>query len=733
MDEILYGQVKAAQYMVRLLRAKYLSIDRGDNFFDYLSAIGVNLRRLLRGIIEDVKGGHCGFDKEKLLNELFHAKSVPLNVLGHQLYNIADEYPYIKTFIRERSLKVCEEISKYQTSDEKDFELARKKFEKFFGFSNDALDFLEFAYIHESNGAIQRYFVHNLCLWYAPYKKVLACLLNMNVSRLNDAINELETCKILAVNSGIRDSNGLDISDVLIKIFEQPETNSQDLFCVQMKGETLPLENFNISEEDLNYIIRLLKSKNSAPVHIMIYGPPGTGKTTFARSLSKALGLKAFTMNVKDEELSESAASVIACMNIASKHSGSFVVIDEAEKILDTSLRDIEYERGKDKLWLNTLLERPNNHVIWITNHVSHIHPSVMRRFSFSVFFKAPGRKEREKLFNDIIKRHNVEKFFSISQIKSLAKNYEVPAAVIENSIDRAGSLEYRDDEFVPAVECSMKAYTTFLRGGEKAIRKVGDEVSNFTLDGLTLDGAVISDLMQRCLRADEFIRNSEGDCHSKSKLEGGCATMLFYGPPGTGKTALARHIAHELDRECFIQRASDLQDCFVGETEKKIAAAFRHAEEEGAVLVIDEADTFLYSRDMAVRSWEVSFVNEFLVNLEECKCFCICTTNRLEELDPASVRRFSYKIKFDYSGASQVIALYNSLLKPICNSELPVRLERELKTLTKLTPGDFHSVRSQYNSFLSGNKEATHEDLINALRREMSMKHEKIKAGFQS
>lgn len=135
----------------------------------------------------------------------------------------------------------------------------------------------------------------------------------------------------------------------------------------------------------------------------------------------------------------------------------------------------------------------------------------------------------------------------------------------------------------------------------------------------------------------------------------------------------------------------------------------------------------------MAVRSWEVSFVNEFLVNLEECKCFCICTTNRINELDPASVRRFSYKIKFDYSGSSQVLALYNSLLKPLCRTELPLELVRELKTFTRLTPGDFHSVRSQYGSLLSNEKTATHEILIAALRREMSMKHERIKAGFLS
>ena len=728
MSEFLYEQVKAAQYMARLLRAGYFKIEYADNFFDYLRGIGANLEHLLKGVIEDVENWRGGLEKEKIYNLLSRSKTTSLCSLGRELCSIAQDYPYVQTFIREQALKICEEISNYHTSDAKNYELARKKFAEIFGFTNEALDFLEFAYIHEANNYVGCYLDNDLELFKARSKKILACLLETNISKLNSSINTLETCMLLEVNSSVgRIGRGLSVEDILVEIFEQPEINHNDLFCIQMKGETLPLENFNIKKEELNYIVRLLKSKSSAPVHIMLYGPPGTGKTTFARSLAKSLGLKAFTINVRENVTSESATSVIACMNIASKHPKSFVVIDEAEKILDTSLRDISSKNGKDKLWLNTLLERPNNHVIWITNHVNNIHPSAMRRFSFSVFFQAPGRKEREKLFFDIIKRHKVEKYFSNSQIKSLAKNYEVPAAVIENSIDRAEILKYNDDEFVPAVECSMKAYTTFLRGGKEIKRKAGDKVKNFTLDGLTLNNAEISDLMDRCIRADEFMRNP------KSKIEGGCATMLFYGPPGTGKTALARHIAHELDRECFIQRASDLQNCLVGETEKKIAEAFRHAEEEGAVLVIDEADTFLYSRDMAVRSWEVSFVNEFLVNLEECKCFCICTTNRLEELDPASLRRFSYKIKFDYAGSSQITALYNSLLRPLCDTEIPSQLERELKTFTKLTPGDFHSVRAQYNSFLSNEKTVTHEVLINALRREMSMKHKKIKAGFQS
>ena len=48
------------------------------------------------------------------------------------------------------------------------------------------------------------------------------------------------------------------------------------------------------------------------------------------------------------------------------------------------------------------------------------------------------------------------------------------------------------------------------------------------------------------------------------------------------------------------------------------IASAFYKAEKDGAVLVIDGADTFLYSRETAIRSWETSQINEFLTQLEE-------------------------------------------------------------------------------------------------------------------
>ena len=68
-------------------------------------------------------------------------------------------------------------------------------------------------------------------------------------------------------------------------------------------------------------------------------------------------------------------------------------------------------------------------------------------------------------------------------------------------------------------------------------------------------------------------------------------------------------------------------------------------------------------------------------------------------------------------------MALYNALLAPLCGDEMTPELKGELRAFTRLTPGDFHTVRGQFNSFLSGERTATHEAMIAALRREEQLK----------
>ena len=724
--KITYERKKSAEWMKHLINSDLVVMDY--NFFQCVHWISGDLRPILYQLIEEIEKETDSAKTEELLEKLHEAEDWPANNLLRDFEDIVSDYPYVTETLKDCVKNACKNVINTPCASEQNpCVQARKKIAKTFDLSSIALDMLEFVYIVQTNRTLKDYLEDTLEIWKSNRRNILACIMNASTTMLKEIIIELTSCGILEFEPG----RYYQVSDDVMPIWESPDTYDENqLFCTSLKGDILPLDKFRVPEEDIEYVKNLLTSKGNKPVHIMLYGSHGTGKTTFARSLASNLNLKTWSVNSRDDDDEKSRrASLTACLNLSRKHRDSFVLVDEAERMLDTRASIFGGSRNKDKAWLNALLEKPDNRVIWISNDIGHIDPAVRRRFSFSIHFDDLGKSERLTLWREIVANHKMGKYVTEEQMQALAEDYEVPAAVMDTAISQAKNLGYKRADFIKAVKCSLGAYSLFINNGEKKIKRNISQSKGFNPAGTTLEGS-LENLMERCFRADAAMRNFKDD---EQELEGGCATMLFYGPPGTGKTALARHIAHELDRECIIKRASDLMSCFVGGTEKNIASAFYNSERDGAVLVIDEADTFLYSRDIAQRSWETSQVNEFLTQLEECRCFCICTTNRLNGLDEAALRRFSYKVAFTWAKPQQIIALYNSLLAPLCKEKLTPELERELTGLTRLAPGDFHTVRSQYNSFLSEEASATHEDMITALKREEALKARYISrnAGF--
>lgn len=158
--------------------------------------------------------------------------------------------------------------------------------------------------------------------------------------------------------------------------------------------------------------------------------------------------------------------------------------------------------------------------------------------------------------------------------------------------------------------------------------------------------------------------------------------SLWLSGPPGTGKSAFARYLAARMGLEVIQKRASDLLGMFVGETEEKIADAFREAERQKAFLIFDEADSLLQNRGGAVRAYEVSQVNEMLTWMERHLYPFACTTNQPESQDPAAARRFVFKVKFLPLGSMQM----RDTFRRTFGQEAPARLLRA----ERLTLGDF-------------------------------------------
>ena len=169
---------------------------------------------------------------------------------------------------------------------------------------------------------------------------------------------------------------------------------------------------------------------------------------------------------------------------------------------------------------------------------------------------------------------------------------------------------------------------------------------------------------------------------------------LLFWGLPGTGKTEFARYLAHRLGTELIVKRASQLLNCFVGETEKNIARAFQEAARDRAILFLDEADSFFAERQNSRQSWEVTQTNELLQQMEQFPGVLICCTNLLGGLDRAALRRFAFKIEFKPLASATRLSVYTRYFRDLAPVS-PTQLER-LQAVEGLTFGDILAVHKR-------------------------------------
>lgn len=531
--------------------------------------------------------------------------------------------------------------------------------------------------------------------------KVLSVLLGL-------PLPTVETC--LAHNSPLMRTGLLEISTshrVAMALSSMLSVSNQDLpgllrfsrgtplelfayaFRLSQPG-TLNAEHYSHVRQPLTIAERYLSKVLAQPrpgVNILLYGPPGTGKTQLSRLLAKTLGCALYevacTDSLGDPVSAKQRLCSLRAANSVLHAQRALLVLDEIEDIFQAA--SAETGKRSQKGWINRMLEENTLPCFWLSNSIEAIDAAHIRRFDLVIEIPNPPLAQRQQMLREC----GAGKLGN-ALVEHLSAHDQVTPAVLERAVRVGRSVAPRASKVLDnTIRCIVDG-TLKAQGFEKlqcnerllpAFYSPAWINADQPLDGL-VDG----------LRS-----------HAQARL-------CFYGPPGTGKTAFGHWLAQELGKTLMVKRVSDLVSPYVGTTEQNLAQAFDRAQQEDAVLLLDEVDSFLQDRRKARQSWEVTAVNEMLTQMESYRGLFIASTNLMSDLDEASLRRFDLKVHFGYLKAAQVQALFCAHLKALALKDPQNAAAARLGGETCLTPGDFAAAarRGRFKPFANANELAT-------------------------
>jgi len=518
-------------------------------------------------------------------------------------------------------------------------------------------------------------------------KKIISSLLDISLKSVKEVFHsqsKFSKSSILTIGKGNTNNITRKLEPISDEFFDNMLNLDEDI-SVMIKDSVRACDKGNLNLKDYSHISKdidiltlyLQNSivENKKGVNILLYGLPGTGKTELSKTLAKTLKTNLFEISYADTDdepidgKNRLKAYKTAQALLVNKK--TILMYDEAEDIFESSGGGFfsPPSRQRDKAWINRVLETNTIPTIWITNNVHSIDNALVRRFDISIEVPIPKKKQREKIISNY-----ANQILSKDLIDNLAKHEDIAPALISSTAKVVNSIETQD---------KSKAFTHILNNTLKA-QGYNEIKENSTND---LPNTYNPNFINTTTNLEELTLGIK---------ETSNARLCLYGAAGTGKSAFGKYIADTLDKPVILKKASDLQSKWVGECEKNIANAFEEAKDEDAVLIFDEVDSFLQDRTNAKASWQISQVNEMLVQMENFDGIFVATTNLMDNLDKASLRRFDLKLEFDYLKPTQAWEMFLSYCKELKIRKPAISFKSGVESLRYLTPGDFAAIIRQ-------------------------------------
>lgn len=555
----------------------------------------------------------------------------------------------------------------------------------------------------------------------------IAAMINVPIKQLHGLIDSDTALSrrglLIADDDADSIAETLQMTDVMRFYLKQPDLSPQDL---QKKiAPPLPAGTFTAAHfahvqnewDDLQACLQGAMACSAPGINILLYGQPGTCKTELAKGLVTALGVSGLEVCRQDETgkpltTRQRIASMLAVQNMLGARRDVVLIFDEIEDLFGSGLdagEELNFSRTVSKGWMTRALESNPIPVIWIANQIQQIDPAYLRRFQYHLRMKALPAQARGEM---------VESYFtglpvSLALRQLLADTSDLTAGDLQSAAQFARLCVAAGKTGVLDAMVRRQLLQALQAGGRKVLLGGPAGSAGYDLQFLNLS-------MERPV--------AELVAAIKARGQG---KLFLYGVPGTGKTCLANYLAQQMDIPVLRYAASDLLGMYVGETEAKIAAMFETASQDPCVLFLDEADSFFRSRANATRSWEVSQVNELLQKMEDFQGIFICATNLFQDLDPAVLRRFAFKIEFLPLLADQRLALFIRDALHGADDLLTNPMRQAVLQMDGLTPGDFQVVRQQNHLFAT---ELSPDNWLKMLSKELAGKQQgKRSIGFCS
>ncbi len=439
----------------------------------------------------------------------------------------------------------------------------------------------------------------------------------------------------------------------------------------------LSLADFAHLAEPIELILMRLRSglqKRAASVNVLLHGVPGTGKTELAGLLAQTLAVPLYAIQARDHRHENPLSPENRLLEyrfaqgILRVAGPALLLLDETEDLFPQA-----WDRRNDqpsKALLNETLEQNPVPALWLTNRVDHIDTAFLRRFDVILEVTPPDRCHKVKVL-----REHLPASASIDPAwlaRAVAPRELTPGVLARIGRTLADSGAGDPASLQQSVDLLRRQYVRAAQGKDLPPLAPASAHVPFATEALQCDAPIEQLLPRLCAKP--------------------AGRLLFHGPPGTGKTALAHHLAERIGRELLVKRASDLLAPYVGQTEANLAAMFRDAGRDGDVLLLDEADSFLGERNGQHARWETTQTNELLTQMEAFEGLFICTTNRLEYLDPAVLRRFDLKVGFAAPTPAQRLHLIRQAAVTLgipWSAQAEAAAQRAQAQLSGLTPGD--------------------------------------------